>query len=307
MARRTTTPSAFEEAKPEWLVKKKRPPWIRFGIWRSMPEDDKKSFYEDENKMLAGWLKRRPARRNWSQESLAEAMNLYYAGIKKEGTVAEHPISKSDYGRGVEGEWADLQASNANAAQYLDLFALLGRGFPRSHFNLCGELTVCAILDLELDAGLKQFRDTPSGADILASKGHGTSGPQLSRFIKAATDDEMTAEFTRAASSSRPIPVLEPEGMLEALNKGGLMVTLINIEGFRNNGLLKPVDESRKTIAHWVAVIDVSALRDGEHLIRVYNPFQNQEEIYTWPHFKASWDKTDGNFSRYGVVLAERA
>ncbi len=298
--------STIEDALPIWMQRNQRPPWIKSGLWKLMPADDRESMIAEFRQELEAWLKKRPARMTWPAEALSESIEVFFVGIKDEGRVAEHTVLSPDYGRGVAGAWQEFSADNANAAQYLNLFKLIGRGFPPAHFNLCGELTVNAILGLNLGEGLKVFRDTPSGADVLADRFQGTLGPQLGRFIRAATGNGFTAEFRRAASSSRPEPVFDPAGMQEFLNKGGLLVTLVNIEGFRNQGRLKPVHDSRKKIAHWIAVTDVIERPRGEPVIRTYNPFHNEEELYNWPWFKDSWLETEGNFSRYGVVAAER-
>ena len=46
---------------------------------------------------------------------------------------------------------------------------------------------------------------------------------------------------------------------------------------------------------------DMIMTKSGETLVRIYNPFMNREEVYTWDEFAAAWEDTGQN-STYQVV-----
>ena len=48
-------------------------------------------------------------------------------------------------------------------------------------------------------------------------------------------------------------------------------------------------NESSDVVNHWVVVLQIISSKDGFTYVRVYNPFMNREEIYTWNNFYFSW------------------
>ncbi|RYZ32204.1 MAG: hypothetical protein EOO72_15665 [Myxococcaceae bacterium] len=58
--------------------------------------------------------------------------------------------------------------------------------------------------------------------------------------------------------------------------------------------MLSLFDDSTKAVAHWVNVRAVEDNGKGGWTVRVYNPFENREEIYSWEDFEASWGKNGG-------------
>ncbi len=295
---------ALSPALPEWLRTRTRPPWIATPRWKRLPEADRQAVLDGEHQAWVDWLNASPARAGWSLDTLAEATALLFDGLSKEGRAAEHPILPGDAGRGVSGAWRTFGVPGAAAAQYLNLKKMLGSRFPTPHFNLCGQLSVISLLGHGIQEGLQQFMNLPTGDgdDILADPAQGTHGWKLAEFIRIASGGRLRAEFRRAPNPAQPAPVLEPADMLGLLNAGASLLALANID---RTGRIKPLAESTKKIAHWVGVIDVVLPRRGKTAIRVYNPFPNREEFYTWPNFRGAWKATQGNVSMYGVVIAQ--
>ena len=75
------------------------------------------------------------------------------------------------------------------------------------------------------------------------------------------------------------------------LEKGDKPIALVTIDG---NGKLSAFDDLSNPISHWVWVQDMITTKSGETLVRLYNPFSNKEEIYSWDEFSTAWNKTGG-------------
>ena len=294
---------ALSPALPEWLRARSRPPWIAAPRWKALPEEDRQAVLDEAHQAWVNWLNAAPSRARWPLDALAEATALFFGSLSQEGQAAEHPILPGDAGRGVSGAWRTFGVQGASAAQYLNLKKMLGSRFPNPHFNLCGQLSVISLLGLGVQEGLQQFVNLPTGDgdDILADPKQGTLGSKLVEFVQLASGGRLRAEFRRAQNPAQPAPTFEPPDMLAHIDAGASLLALVNID---RNGRIKPLAESVKKIAHWVGVIDVVAPRKGAAAIRVYNPFPNREEFYTWPNFQGAWKATEGNSSKYAVVIA---
>jgi hypothetical protein len=294
---------ALSPALPEWLRTRTRPPWIAAPSWKALPEEDRQAIFDEERQAWVDWLNASPSRARWPLEALTEATALFFGGLSQEGRAAEHPILPGDAGRGVAGAWRTFGVQGAAAAQYLNLKKMLGSRFPNPHFNLCGQLSVISLLGVGVQEGLQQFVNLPTadGDDILADPKQGTLGSKLKEFFEFASGGRLRAEFQRALDPAQPVPRLEPPDMLAQIDAGASLLALVNID---RNGRIKPMAESVKKIAHWVGVIDVVAPRKGAAAIRVYNPFPNREEFYTWPNFRGAWKATQGNASKFAMVIA---
>jgi hypothetical protein len=172
-----------------------------------------------------------------------------------------------------------------------------------THYNLCGQLSVIAAMGLDFSEGLKIFAlitietwdkedlygikegdelydEFKRGSDILRMPGMTTSYATLENFIEDAGGSEVSASHMKNGTK---------EALLDLLIKGDKMISLVNIDG---NGKLVPYDDVTKPIAHWVWVQDIITTKSGETLVRIYNPFMNREEVYSWDEFAAAWDTT---------------
>jgi hypothetical protein len=200
-----------------------------------------------------------------------------------------------------------------------------GRGYPYAHYNLCGEIVVMvSVGETDLERGLRKFDEITTyqcaeyneksgkcvksykkGSQILQDRNQGTSGYTLTRFYDAYGWD-----------SAYKTGELDPGEMADLLREDKDVLALVNI----NTGEF-PLDKEvsygevislEKTLevhsgeaAHWVKIQDVIEMPNGETYVRVYNPIQNREELYSWETFKQAWAQTKGNNCRYGYVVAE--
>jgi hypothetical protein len=71
-----------------------------------------------------------------------------------------------------------------------------------------------------------------------------------------------------------------PDILAEGLASGKKYIfgtKLDTVTGFLTNG--------EKYADHWVTLTDVFQDSSGQIFVKVYNPYQNREEIYTWDYF----------------------
>jgi hypothetical protein len=79
----------------------------------------------------------------------------------------------------------------------------------------------------------------------------------------------------------------QPERVRGMLDSGRGIVALVNLD--ISESRLAPADVSDDA-PHWVSVVQVLQTRDGENVVRVFNPFQDREEWYTWTDFRHAWE-----------------
>lgn len=265
---------------------------------------------------LSSHLARKGSKQTAAYEENIRALTSFQRHQASEGFVASSPMLQGEFGAGKTGLWQAYNQSPDEpwvAAQYLDVtyFADLDFPYPLYHHNLCGQLAVIAALRLDLEDGLRLFKQIEgwepiaeitgkwvkmSGEKILSERGRTTSGYTLVNFIQEAADGSLDASFDYG--------YLEFDEIAKMLKQGKLLIALVNIDGSRR-GKLRPYHQSDDQIAHWVAILDAVEAAGGPSLVRVYNPFMNQEEFYTWQAFSAAWSETKGNTTPYGLVIAE--
>lgn len=276
---------------PEFDVNGPPPPSIDMLAWSHLPDDAKQVIFAQQ----------------W-QAAVREQTDLLFNGVPEGGAIVEHSFLgvDSELGRGKVGQWLKYTANPAaeSAAQYLNLRTLFGGDWPKVHNNLCGPLAVGASLGKTIQQALTLFKESVS-ADVL--KGGGvTSGAQLMAMYTAAG---WTSEY-------RGSQMTKPEDMSRLLAEGKQLTALVNIHTTASeNGMLNPLDMgSRQTrVAHWVDVLSVEETPNGDWMVRVYNPFENREEVYSWNDFQAAWadtyggknEKGEDTFNQdYGMIIA---
>ncbi|MEW6718797.1 MAG: hypothetical protein AB1345_15020, partial [Chloroflexota bacterium] len=296
-----------------WLEQGERPPWISEARWNLLPPEEREDIIADLKDIWGEWKQRAANRPNFSQQALFEEFELNFTGVSKDGQHAKSTSLSHGFGQGL-APWAQYHNPGENAAQYLNMRKILGAAYPAtSHKNLCGELAVIAVADKTLEDGLQIFSNTTvsrfneannqwvfiKGAEILKSN-ETTWAHQLAQFFKAMGWEARSRNRHSAIPSPADAPMID-----SMLTEGKALVALVTIDGSRD-GMLTPLAESLRPIAHWVAITSVFKTRAGDTFMRVYNPYQNREELYSWPHFRQAWQMTAGNVSQFAVVVAEK-
>ncbi|NPC83164.1 hypothetical protein HPC49_33700, partial [Pyxidicoccus fallax] len=302
---------------PDWLAQGTRPPDIDVHVWNGMGEQFQKQYIQAEREkavakdwpppefdvtgppppfidaMTWGHLSSEGRKALFQQQwqaAVREQTNLLFApgGVPPGGTVVEHPFLgvDSDLGRGKTGLWLDLALNPnpaADGAQYLNLSKVLGPGWPVENYNLCGPLAVGGSLGLDPRQALTAFsNDTVVNGAYALSEGLTTVGTQL-------VDMYEVEGWTAEASSLDNKP---PHEMARLISEGKQLIALVNIDTKGADGMLKSFGDSTKKVAHWVNVLAVEQTGSGDWMVRVYNPYENREEVYPWTDFHASWSKT---------------
>jgi hypothetical protein len=292
-ARRSWQAHEAELTPPSWLLQGSRPPFISEPTWNRIGMAERSATIADSR---AAW-----------QAYEQEALGLLIGGVPRvDGVIQEpytvqHPLGdvyQLGFGSGVSGTWQSYQGG-ANAAQYLNLNKLLGSGYPAAHYNLCGQLAVTQALGLSAVEGLRLFSEMFNGDydRILRDPQHTTGFGDLMTMFRAA---DWTAAYRNQGTDPKSLGTAADLGA--ALDGGNRVIALVNING---SGRIQSVGESDqdKDIAHWVTVTGVETGPSGETQVRVYNPFTNHEEVYSWETFEAAWQQTAGNSSQHLMVI----
>lgn len=261
-----------------------------------------------------------------SQKSYQEALNIFFGGYTADAQTVTAALAE-DYGLGRE-PWSDYNP-DPEVAQNLNLFEILGYGYPSTvHKNLCGELAVMAAMGLSLEEGLDLFAEVETsrmivetnedgqqkitwprifGKDLLTDVietggGSATHSWQLKDFFEQASGGGLEAEHLS-------YPAGDPPGASDVarmLVEGKSMVALVNIDTM-DRGRLQTEELSGDSAPHWVTVTGIIPTQNGQTVVRVYNPYQNSEELYSWESFSGSWENTEGNEGHCQLVVAKPA
>jgi hypothetical protein len=328
---------------PDWLVEGSRPPHVSAELWNHLPPDDQLLIIRQEREKVIAeahpqpdWLRdgSRPpsipgeqwdrfppahqqrfiesARAKWTAAILELAQAFFQpGGVPPEGIRLEEPLIGlgSSLGDGRSGDWARYASANTNAVQYLNLAEMFDPNWPdgpltwrREHNNLCGPLAVGAALGLGPVEALTLFKGALGDGRL--NDGEGTTPGELTDMLEQAG-------WSAAYASGDNQGYTRPWELADKLAQGQVLIALVNIDSNPEvGGMLTDFHDGRNAkaqVAHWVNIRAVEQGPDGQWLVRVYNPFQNSEEIYTWEAFKESWETTHNgaDFNRsYGLLTA---
>ncbi|MFP2926257.1 SH3 domain-containing protein, partial [Pyxidicoccus sp. 3LG] len=317
---------------PEWMVEGTRPPDLDIPIWNALPQESRDQIIQAEREKAVAqawpmpdfdpngppppsidqklWNRLPPEDRQalfqeqW-QAAVREQTSLLFDGVPEGGVRVDSPFlgADSELGRGQVGPWNRYAVQEGSAAQYFNLEKVFGEGWPQSHYNLCGPLAVGASLGLTPLQALTLFKDSNGTVSESSLKGRGTTaGGELMTMYEAAG---WTSEYVAGSMT-------QPEDMARLIAEGKQLIAVVNIDTQGADGMLRDFDDSTKQVAHWVNVRAVEEGANGEWMVRVYNPYENREEVYSWDEFAASWSETGGTNADgttwannpYGMVVA---
>jgi len=313
---------------PDWLAQGTCPPNMNIHLWNGMSPQFQKEYIQAEREkavakdwpppefdlngppppsidaMTWGHLssegRQAILRQDW-QAAVREHTSLLFDGIPAGGTRVDHPFLgvDSELGRGQVGMWKEFAVQLGSAAQYFNVNKVFDEGvWEKAHYNLCGPLSVGASLDLNPQEALTEFRDTNGSATAAVLKENQTTeGSQLmAMYVHAGW---------KATYDRDELP--PPQDMARLLADGKQLITLVNINVPDAGGKLAPYNttsaDDQTRVAHWVNVLAVEQTGTGDWMVRVYNPFDNREEVYGWNDFTTSWGMTNGG-NPYGMVIA---
>lgn len=267
---------------------------------------------------------RATAEEHWAT-LVEEEMSLYFGPLPETGVAAETPLIGTSrgwpWGEGSVGEWAaNHSAGQDPIAQYLNIGAILnGEGKDYTHGNLCGELSALSVMGMELVDGLTRFANLGSDYRGILSNGEMlTNSTHLETFLasegwrivgqQAGSENDPTmtdldGNFSATNTyNNNHAQNPTPEAVQRILDDGGALMVLVNIDG-ADNGMLESVRTSDQDITHWVSVVDITENAQGQTYVRVYNPYQNREEVYSWADFKAAWQSPSESGFTYVAAM----
>jgi len=341
---RGTAARLFDGLTPDWLQKGQRPPFMPEAVWNRLPVSERNATMADcrngwaqhLQEMAPDWLKngQRPpfiSEQTWKSVGIQEQnailddartafraaaqedAQFFFGGVPQGGVRVQHPYEGMDpgmYGQGQVGDFQKYEVQQGSAAQYLKVSQIIpGQGYANNHYNLCGELSVGSMLGISPSAAIKLYAQT--GKDGLfpgeITKKDGTKVPGggnttgFSDLMAMIKQGGWSADMQNGSAKG---PALTPQQMSDMLDSGKGMVALVNIDTKNADGMLRPVADGQKNVAHWVRIMDVTTNPNGQTYVRVFNPYQNSEEVYSWEDFNKSWSSTAGNNTQYGLIVA---
>jgi hypothetical protein len=212
---------------------------------------------------------------------------------------------------GGEAQWAEYTSDLAVSAQNLDLnrvFAgLFGEGsdkiglFMQNPQNLCGQLSVASVTAWGVFnnlARLEAFLPNAAGEGDLATT------PQVVIAMLNALQIEGAQAYSFDTGTVSNVDPAVLDLLLDQDLLGGATIALVNID---EDGHLHQYGQgynATENIPHWVRILDVSEDALGNPYVRLYNPRNNREEVYSWAVFQSAWDQTDGG-STFTLVTTQ--
>ena len=170
----------------------------------------------------------------------------------------------------------DAKTAKRNAWQYLELHPVTGK--KMIHHNLCGEFCAATLLGMDVLPMLSEWMKRYARAKNLLTVDTGTGLPDLLSMLAIAGKTGQTFQYSSSISQISPF-------MLRQTLRNG-QKAIIGL-GITSKGKVSPAGKIR----HWVVLEDVEPVGTGGW-VRLYNPFFNQEEVYSYRDFLGSM----GNF-----------
>ncbi len=164
--------------------------------------------------------------------------------------------------------------------QYIEISKAIGSTAVKH--NLCGEFCAAALAGSDVLPFLVQWLPSYNRAKTLLQNDLGTSIVDLQAMLDVLGKK---SEFFRAEASVAPIT---PSYVRKMLDTGRMAIVGT---GITYNGVVK----WGSRIRHWIVIEDAVRVGNGGW-VRIYNPFQNREEVYPF-------DTVFDTFSRSAIGL----
>ena len=194
-------------------------------------------------------------------------------------------LSKPILRHPADQEIEDAIAARRGAHQYIDVSGVLGAS--KIHNNLCGEFCVSALAGKNVIPFLKDWVDgyansnkqdiLPDPVKVLKTNvGTGLSEVEFMLDVCGLRHEEF--RYTPSVSPVTPLR------LKRLIDEGKLIYWGVAI--FKLGGRLSGKSTSNTT-RHWIVLEDVAAVGNSGW-VRIYNPFNNREEIYNYNYFMDS-------------------
>lgn len=165
----------------------------------------------------------------------------------------------------ADPEFDDSRKAGRAAAQYIDIRRALGYGLLQH--NLCGELCIAALVGSDIIPFLQQWIATSRVARAILARDWGTTTVNVQEMLRMVGKKY---EFWRSEPTVAP---LTPDYLRAGIDGGRMTIVKTCVT---NGGIIK----WNGPVWHWVLIEDVFPVGNSAW-VRLYNPFQNREEVYT--------------------------
>ncbi len=224
----------------------------------------------------------------WFRADLA-ARYVYPTG-ETDYAIAENAAKVFDLTRPIlrhpqDHEIADTKALKYTGAQYINIVDVLKKSLR--HYCLCGEFCVSTLAGQDIIPALQQWKASGYWRvnEILNNCKEGTGIGDLQSMLKLFA-------LQGEPYSSMPTTIQQ---IKDRLASGQFTITGCRIN---SGGKVK----ANGTILHWVVLEDVLPVGNGGW-VRIYNPFNNCEEVYPYDLFLSA----GGGGSGMWITGAQRA
>jgi hypothetical protein len=266
-----TTPAEQHSVVAGWAVEGDILRWTG-QVKRNENEPKYKTWFEvnlyKQNKLLKGWFK-------------GDLLDPYiYPTDENDPAVEGNAASQFDLTTPLLRMPADQEIQDAidagrNAYQYIDIFNALG--VHKIHHNLCGELCAAALGGMDIIPFLNKWKGDYQKAKEIMRNDVGTS-----LFDVGCMLDTCNLKFEEYRYSPSVSPV-SPGRIRAQLDKGKMAFAGVGI--YKRNGRLSGAEkDTKKTVRHWVVLEDIIPVGNNGW-VRIYNPFYNREEAYSYNLF----------------------
>ncbi len=163
-----------------------------------------------------------------------------------------------------------------SAAQYIDIKSVVGS--TKRHFNLCGEFCVASLLGSDIMPVLMSWKaKEPHALPILNNVNRGTTPSELLTLLNLYGWNGVPYQYSSTVTPT------SPKRLKDLLLSGKKVISGVTITPGGKVSI-------KGGICHWVILEDAIPVgNDG--WIRLYNPFMNREEVYTFDTYIAAVSK----------------
>jgi|GEM_PF-1288198 len=241
-------------------------------VKRNDQESKYKTWYEvrlyKANKMITGWYK-------------ADLLDPYvFPSEENDPAIEANGVSQFDLTTPIlrhpaDPEIAEAIAANRSGYQYIDIFNAFDK--HKIHHNLCGEFCAATLAGVDVIPLLKKWKianDAKVSEIMRTDDGTGLGDVKAMLSLYSLEFEEY-----RYAPSVTPV---SPIRLLAQLQEGKMAFSGVGI--FKANGKLCGKVSGGNTTRHWIILEDVIPVGNSGW-VRIYNPFRNREEIYTYDLF----------------------
>lgn len=165
----------------------------------------------------------------------------------------------------ADPEFDAARKAGRAGAQYIDIRRALGYGVLQH--NLCGELSVAALIGSDIIPFLQQWIAASTVARNLLARDWGTTTVNIQEMLRVVGKKY---EFWRSEPTVAP---LTPDYLRAGIDAGRMTIVKT---GVTPGGIIR----WNGPIWHWVLIEDVLPVGNTAW-VRLYNPFQNRDEVYT--------------------------